>query len=151
MAAVAHLLALLALQAPPLDNAPAVHLCELVSEAAAREGGPSRLVWTTAMLADEVHGGLHLDWWPRCQGSVSNVGLVGLSFPRDFDYSELDRYSDADFRAASVGKRVYCTCIGEISYPHGYPRFVLLRVVRIWASDDRPERVFRSAVRRRRG
>jgi hypothetical protein len=137
MAFLASILALASPQAAnPPEAAPAVPLCALISEAAARAGGPSRTVSITADIVDEMHHGPFLSWWPHCQDSVGNTGILHISFPEGQEFAELDRLHDSDFRRASLGKRIYCTCIGEISYPNGHPRFVLRRVVRVWASRD---------------
>jgi len=123
----------------PANQAPAVPLCTLVSEgeARARADAPPRLVSVTADIASERHHGLYLSWYPRCRDSVANVGQVGVDLPEgQLTVAGLEILSDRDFRAFSLGKRIYCTCVGEISYPNGYPHFVLRGVVRIWASRD---------------
>jgi hypothetical protein len=51
------------------------------------------------------------------------------------DFPELEKLASAQFRYASLGKYIYCTCIGTVSYANGFARFELSNAERVWAAD----------------
>lgn len=112
-------------------------LCELLS--VAPDSAPSaRLVSvTTVAYYDFEHGYFLADNGCQQRDRFSGTGVLRIDLPERATveaFPELQKLSSQEFLAASVGKRVYCACVGTIDYRDGYPRFVLTGA-RVWAAN----------------
>lgn len=66
------------------------------------------------------------------------TGLLRIDFPAkttDWDYPELAKVASQEWLKGAIGKYVYCTCVGTVTYSAGYPKFVLDHAERVWISD----------------
>ena len=100
-----------------------------------------RAVSITAAVSYDFEYGFALQD-PRCMKGrdLANVHfLLRIAFrpgKSAWDDPELAKAGMQDWLKDAIGKYVYCTCVGTVSYAEGYPTFVLDHAERVWASSE---------------
>jgi hypothetical protein len=127
---------LAALLSPASVPAPATNLCALKQPVPRSARRPRHVSITALVHYDFEHGYFLSD--PACRDRIDDTGQIRIDFPRGRQpdgLAELEKAASQDFLKANVGKRLYCQCVGTISYLGSYPIFTLERAERVWAAD----------------
>ena len=111
-------------------------VCEINREAASAQRR-SRLVSITAgAWYDFEYGYKLID--DGCGDPMT--GLLPVSFPPGTShaippdgYPELAKLHSDEFMRSALGKRIYCKCVGEVTFSDGHPTFLLHRAEKVWA------------------
>jgi hypothetical protein len=125
--------------AAPAAGAPPTTVCALKGAKPKAKSLPAaRSVSITALLVyNEDYGYLLQEpTWPTCEDKVDGRGMLKISFPSGKalkDFPQLKKASSPD--KASKGKRIYCTCDGDVSFSETGPAFQLSRIEKVWAGD----------------
>jgi hypothetical protein len=121
----------------PAANAASATVCEINHGTSPRV----RTVSITAFVEYDFEHGFYLED-PRCEKGKDLSNLAFLlridSSPSKsgWDDPELAKAGSQEWLKGAIGKHVYCTCIGRVSYSDGYPKFVLDHAERVWASSE---------------
>jgi hypothetical protein len=102
----------------------------------------ARTVSITAFLVYNADYGYMLQepGWPGCEDKIDGTGLLRIELPAGKtlkNFPLLKRASSQDYVRANAGKKIYCTCIGEVSDRGSGPTFTLARVDRLWSDGDK--------------
>jgi hypothetical protein len=96
-----------------------------------------RTVSITAFLVFNADYGYLLQEpsWPSCEDKIDGTGLLRIELPDGKtlkNFPVLKKASSQDYVRANAGKRIYCTCVGQVSNPGSGPTFTLSRVEKLW-------------------
>ena len=126
-------------QAEAMDNNPEratpVTVCEIKREEASGRG-QARLVSITTHAYHEYHGGFFLSE-PGCVDPSDGTGLLEIHLPAGqglSDFPELLKLVSDEWLHDAIGRRVYCICVGEVSFDRGYAVFTIRQAEKVWAS-----------------
>lgn len=74
---------------------------------------------------------------PGCKDNTDNTDVMDIELPPGSsfgDFPDLLKTSSQKFLRANRGRRLFCTCAGEISYSDGYAKFVLTSA-KVWSAE----------------
>ena len=102
----------------------------------------TRTVSITAFLVYNADYGYMLQEpsWPGCEDKVDGSGLLRIELPAGKtlkNFPVLKKASSQDYVRANAGKKIYCTCVGEVSNPGSGPTFTLSRVDKLWTDGEK--------------
>jgi len=125
--------------APTADSAAATTVCALKAAKFKPKALPvPRTVTINALLVYNADYGYFLQepTWPTCEDKIDGSGMLKIEFPGGKTVKEFPQFKKASSPdKASKGKRLYCTCAGEVSFAETGPVFRLSRVEKVWAGD----------------
>jgi hypothetical protein len=101
-----------------------------------------RSVSITAFLVFNADYGYLLQepTWPRCEDKIDGSGLLPIQLPEGKtlkNFPMLKKAASQDYVRANAGKRIYCTCIGEVTNSGSGPTFTLSHVEKLWTAADK--------------
>lgn len=101
-----------------------------------------RAVSITAFLVYNADFGYMLQepTWPSCEDKVDGTGLLRIELPVGKtlkNFPVLKKASSQDYVRANAGKRIYCTCVGQVNNPGSGPTFTLSRVEKLWTEEGK--------------
>lgn len=101
-----------------------------------------RTVSITAFLVYNADYGYMLQepGWPGCEDKIDGTGLLRIELPAGKtlkNFPVLKKASSQDYVRANAGKKIYCTCIGEVSDAGSGPTFTLSRVDKLWTDGEK--------------
>jgi hypothetical protein len=126
----------------PAPSAEAVQttVCALKSKKA-KASGPQTVSITAFLVYNADFGYMMQEpTWPKCEDKIDGSGVLKIELPRGKtlkDFPALKKASSQDYVKVNAGKKIYCTCIGEVSDPGSGPTFTLSRVEKLWTADQK--------------
>jgi hypothetical protein len=127
--------------AAPATPAAASTVCALKGAKLKPKALPApRTMSITALFVYNAEYGYFLQepTWPTCEDKVDGSGMIRVEFPAGKtlkDFSPLKKAMSPEGMKANKGKRIYCTCEGEVSFSESGPAFLLSRVDKVWAGN----------------
>ncbi len=122
-----------------LSGSENVSLCSILSKNIAfQREWDGKLISVTAMAYYDFEHGFFLRDVDCAEQSVGNLAVIEINLPEgksEMDFPDLKKLWSQDFMKNSLGRRIYCTCVGKMSYSNGYPRFTLSSVKKVWTAD----------------